>query len=736
MSRQVPPTAWRPALRRRVAVRALARRDGESGAAMLFVVMCMLIAMMLSTALLGVVLSDTVPTAYEAKAARTLHAAESGLQAGMSALRSAKSAQPGLGLIGDLTMLPCYTTASPLTGTMSGGSGPGADVSYTVTVRYFTIDPARQTKAWRASNALGCIPGTGPSEPPLYALIESRATGSGGAGMSSSLGNRAVEVVYGFQATDSGTLGGPIAGNSGLCWAAPSVTPSPGDQLRLQPCDDESVEQQFAYRADYGLVLAITQSSSAPGSGGMCVDASTGGQPGDDVVTARNNDLNLVNVTTGASGPFSGSTAVSLNGSNARMNATLNEPDPGPAPFTVTTRFKTTAEGMILSYNNKIDTTGNTYDRHLYMDSSGRITFGVSHGGRKTVRSPLGYDNGAWHTVTASLGAAGQRLYVDGALVASGPETTAQAYAGYWHLGWGKRGTWPNTPSSDYWNGSLAHAAVWSRQLTDGEVTSLTSGVTTDAGARNAVTARAPRSYWPLGGSATPEVTFQACDASNGQKWSYNDNGQFEALRPDGTGLWGRCLAGQNPSQAGTRVVLVNCSSAHTWTPDPTVGAGAAGASTFQFVNYHEYGRCLDVTNQNVNWDYLITYPCKQDPSHPVTWNQRWIWDTVSRQFQTSPSATTYCLTLPSSPSGYVTTEVCSSYRTDQRWTANNDTGSRTTSYTLVGSDGRCLDLVTVAGNWSRLVMNSCSGAFSQKWNAPPAYGSGGVLKQRETTRE
>ena len=60
--------------------------------------------------------------------------------------------------------------------------------------------------------------------------------------------------------------------------------------------------------------------------------------------------------------------------------------------------------------------------------------------------------------------------------------------------------------------------------------------------------------------------------------------------------------------------------------PDAAVGAGAAGASSGQLVNFNQFGRCLDVTNQDVTSAYLIAWPCKQapDPTN-VAWNQRWV---------------------------------------------------------------------------------------------------------------
>ncbi len=56
------------------------------------------------------------------------------------------------------------------------------------------------------------------------------------------------------------------------------------------------------------------------------------------------------------------------------------------------------------------------------------------------------------------------------------------------------------------------------------------------------------------------------------------------------------------------------------------VGKGNASFATKQVVNQTYFGRCLDVTNANINYSYMITYPCKQDPSGAgaFDWNHKW----------------------------------------------------------------------------------------------------------------
>jgi hypothetical protein len=259
--------------------------------------------------------------------------------------------------------------------------------------------------------------------------------------------------------------------------------------------------------------------------------------------------------------------------------------------------------------------------------------------------------------------------------------------------------------------------------------------------------------------------TYPYASGQQVQEWGFNDSGHFAAALSDGTvtnGSGGTCLdpsGATSTSQPTTTVALVTVScdgvtfGYTAWNPDPQVGAGKAGGNTTglpgtptqQYVNYQEFGRCLDVTGQNVNADHLIDYPCKQAPnSGTLTWNQLWTWTAVSSgygKFYTTYSGTQYCLTAPASPSIYITTTPCGgSVPNNQLWRPTGNTGSYTTSYLLqsksyVDSSGNpeCMaastlpsgDLTTGSSN---IVVLPCSGSLAQKWNAPanaPATGLG-----------
>lgn len=254
--------------------------------------------------------------------------------------------------------------------------------------------------------------------------------------------------------------------------------------------------------------------------------------------------------------------------------------------------------------------------------------------------------------------------------------------------------------------------------------------------------------------AGTPEasgavVKLQACvtPAVPQQEWSLNDSANF-AGTSDGSTLNSFCFNVQTPNVVGSLLILsTNCNGAYddiqTFSPEAAVGAGAAGPSTSQLVNFNQFGRCLDVTNFDVNYAYLIDWPCKQAPNpNNIGWNQRW---TVPKITGTATSAsgqittndtsnsTTYCLVSPlSTVSGYVTVSPCPATGTpiNMNWTIYGATGTYSTSYEIVDNAGNCLsptdpnatppDLFSGGNKISKMVVSVCSGSTLQKWNAPP----------------
>jgi hypothetical protein len=264
-------------------------------------------------------------------------------------------------------------------------------------------------------------------------------------------------------------------------------------------------------------------------------------------------------------------------------------------------------------------------------------------------------------------------------------------------------------------------------------------------------------------GSAAPasQITLQSCDtgppnetgAGNdwGQQWSFDGSEQFRGSNSTTSNTSSVCLETSDASPVnGSPVYVANCpgtsyNPATSWYPNSKVGAGAAGPPLNQLVNYQYFGNCLDVTNENVSWSFIIGYVCKQNPkpSNVVSsdWNQVWVFNTTTKEYVTTNGSNSYCLQTASSPPAahdVVTVGSCNA-GTNQQWQYTGGTagdGHYSTDYEIqpVASPTLCLTLTMPAGSafmaahgdestnlqqWGYNSVETCSGADNQKWNAP-----------------
>lgn len=147
---------------------------------------------------------------------------------------------------------------------------------------------------------------------------------------------------------------------------------------------------------------------------------------------------------------------------------------PGPSTYTVEAWINTTTTsgGKIAGFGNGRPRTGSntsnlsgSYDRHVYMQNDGRVTFGVWIGGASTVTTPQPLNDGQWHHVVATQGAGGMALYVDGLRVGSNANTNQQPYWGVWRVGGDQLGGWPGQPASNFFGGLIDEVAVYPTAL-------------------------------------------------------------------------------------------------------------------------------------------------------------------------------------------------------------------------------------------------------------------------------
>ncbi len=252
--------------------------------------------------------------------------------------------------------------------------------------------------------------------------------------------------------------------------------------------------------------------------------------------------------------------------------------------------------------------------------------------------------------------------------------------------------------------------------------------------------------------TSNANVSLRVCDAGNAaQLWSYEGGSRFKGQNSANTDYGSRCLSvGSNTTDIAGKPLMssTSCSSDQEWgsfAPDPSVGAGAASVNTKQIVNYYEFGRCMDVTGENIDANLMIVYPCKQDPSGgtKLKWNHKWYYQEGLTSPQTitvlvdNQTSRTYCLTAaPASTadsSAYVVFDPCTG-AANQKFVRSFKTPDYADSYTFTDFSGRCLAIGPKwnNGNYSTIVSAACNGGSAQKWNAPELVSDPGVSGTRE----
>lgn len=254
-----------------------------------------------------------------------------------------------------------------------------------------------------------------------------------------------------------GVLGSAVVGLPGASAAFSATTTSPAITFpvaRYWSCP-EAVAAAGATQY-YRLQDAAVANTGAPGSGG-------GGFSG-------------TGVTFGVAGPNCGANnnrAVALNGTTGQLWST--QALPGPQEFTVQVWFATTtgSGGKLVGFGSGAAGAASVqYDRHIYMLNSGQLAFGVFNGTQTTITTSNRFNDGAWHLATATFSpATGMVLYVDGQRMGTNRQVSAaETTTGYWRIGYDNLSSWPNAPTSYFFNGSLAHVSVFGTVLSNAEV--------------------------------------------------------------------------------------------------------------------------------------------------------------------------------------------------------------------------------------------------------------------------
>ena len=159
-------------------------------------------------------------------------------------------------------------------------------------------------------------------------------------------------------------------------------------------------------------------------------------------------------------------TGIALDGSSGTVGSSQQYSNPTTYSEEAWFNTTTTHGGKIIGFGNAQSGNSSSYDRHVYLQNNGQLVFGTYTGQLNLATSPASYNDGKWHQVVATQGSDGMNLYVDGVLVATNPQTQAQAYSGYWRVGgdsdWGG--------DSAYLNGSVDEISVYLHELSSADV--------------------------------------------------------------------------------------------------------------------------------------------------------------------------------------------------------------------------------------------------------------------------
>ncbi|RKR75082.1 LamG domain-containing protein [Frondihabitans australicus] len=175
-------------------------------------------------------------------------------------------------------------------------------------------------------------------------------------------------------------------------------------------------------------------------------------------------------VTSGTAGAISdGDKASTFNGTTTGTASTTS-PITAPNTFSVAAWFKTTttAGGKIVGFGDTQTGGSGKYDRHVFMNADGTLTYGVrTNGVNKPISTTAKYNDGAWHFVVGTTSSAGSTFYVDGKLVGSDASATSgQTNTGYWRIGGDK--TW--TTGVQWFAGSIDDVSIYAAPLSAAQV--------------------------------------------------------------------------------------------------------------------------------------------------------------------------------------------------------------------------------------------------------------------------
>jgi hypothetical protein len=141
-----------------------------------------------------------------------------------------------------------------------------------------------------------------------------------------------------------------------------------------------------------------------------------------------------------------------------------------PNTFTIEVWFRTadTSGGRVFGFGSDRSAASTHRDRHLYVDSGGRLRFGVEESGSQfkfTLASTAAVTDGEWHHAVASFRSRSMTLWLDGVQQGTRADAvTLRQYSGHWRAGRQTLSGWPGAGGYAF-RGDVDTARVYDRVL-------------------------------------------------------------------------------------------------------------------------------------------------------------------------------------------------------------------------------------------------------------------------------
>jgi hypothetical protein len=268
--------------------------------------------------------------------------------------------------------------------------------------------------------------------------------------------------------------------------------------------------------------------------------------------------------------------AYSFNGSTQYVTTATQYVN--PPTFSISLWFNTTvAGGKLLGFGNQQTGQSGQYDRHLYMNDLGQLYFGIFNVTAQTINTTRAYNDGLWHHVVVTVGAAGSIMYVDNALqVQNAAMTTPETVTGYWRIGYDNVGSWTSQPTNFFFTGKLDDIAIYNRELTAAEV--ITTNNVNIIGSATPVCAGSPIT---LIAPSIPGATYSWVDIAIPSNTSATNPATFTSAS---TGGYTLTVVASGCTSTATVNPIVSAPPVTTFTATSPVAVGAASTVTLTAV--------------------------------------------------------------------------------------------------------------------------------------------------------